>query len=278
MKKLSRKERDLLWGDSGPYSQAQLIFEHRILDERPARTFVIVSLNINPFTFELVKKYRDAFADDLEIQGILDFSKLSDPGYGYNVYSFSEEYTDEHVVEIAKQRLEDSKLAIIRMHEFVMKHLGIEPDARNLIPRRNILNIKDVMSEFLSSKANEVSENVFSFYEDAVGFFEEYLDGYGYLFLEDEDANALEQAGEDAEFSSFFDPDILDSEFFLDFVGGFLPRKVLCGHDRLQRLCRAAIVLYEWLCERGYVSDFVLNETTKELRFAFEEGWKKCNK
>ena len=62
--KLTQKKRDKLWGEDGPYSEAWLIFETRILDDSVSRIFIIVEVHVNPFTYELIKKNRDLFADD----------------------------------------------------------------------------------------------------------------------------------------------------------------------------------------------------------------------
>ena len=54
--KLTHKLREKLWGEDGPYSEVHLIIETRILDDREARKFVIVELNINPLSFEFLKR------------------------------------------------------------------------------------------------------------------------------------------------------------------------------------------------------------------------------
>jgi N-acetylneuraminate synthase/sialic acid synthase len=61
--KLNEKQIDALWGVDGPYSQVHLIVETRILDDRVSRIFVLVEASINPFTFELVQRHRERFAD-----------------------------------------------------------------------------------------------------------------------------------------------------------------------------------------------------------------------
>ena len=42
--KLSQKQRDQLWGEEGPYSEARLIIEHRGLDDTVSRVFVVVEV------------------------------------------------------------------------------------------------------------------------------------------------------------------------------------------------------------------------------------------
>ena len=57
--KLTQKDKDKLWGDSGPYTEVKLIFETRILDDKVSRIFILVEVYINPLTFEIIKKKTD---------------------------------------------------------------------------------------------------------------------------------------------------------------------------------------------------------------------------
>lgn len=119
--KLTHKQRDQLWGEDGPYSEACLIFETRILDDRVSRIFINVEVHINPFTYELIKKHRDIFANDSMIQQLLDHSEFRGQSHGYITSAFLNEYTDESVMEEAKHHLEYAKNTIIKMHKFVLK-------------------------------------------------------------------------------------------------------------------------------------------------------------
>ena len=44
----------MLWGETGPYSQANLRKEARILDDQVSRVFLVVEADINPTTFEII--------------------------------------------------------------------------------------------------------------------------------------------------------------------------------------------------------------------------------
>jgi hypothetical protein len=121
--KLTSKQTTLLWGDTGPYSQAKLIREVRILDDGVSREFIIVEVDINPTTFELVKRHRrDAeFRDDEAIQQLLDHASWRGPEFGYAGEAFSVEYTDESVWAAADEVLLRVQYTVIKMHKFVMK-------------------------------------------------------------------------------------------------------------------------------------------------------------
>ena len=56
MKKLSSMEREMLWNENGPYSEAKIVINTRILDDRVSRVTVEVEGHINPTTFKIVKK------------------------------------------------------------------------------------------------------------------------------------------------------------------------------------------------------------------------------
>lgn len=124
MKKLTHRQRDQLWGETGPYSQAQLIFETRILDDHVTRTFLIVEVDINPFTFALVKKHRKQFKNDEPVLQLIDHADYRGQSFGYVSSSFHEEYKDESVLLDAQRHLDYSRETIIRMHRFVMDYLS----------------------------------------------------------------------------------------------------------------------------------------------------------
>jgi len=118
--KLSQKQRDELWGEDGPYSEAHLILETRILDDSVSRIFLSVEVNINPFTYKFIKQYREKFADDPMIQQLLDHSEYRGQSFGYVTSAFHHEYTDDDVMSEAKEHLEYAKSTIIKMHKFVL--------------------------------------------------------------------------------------------------------------------------------------------------------------
>ena len=125
MKKLSQKQLDKLWGEDGPYSEADLSIQTRILDDRVSRVFINVEVKINPFTFELVEKYRNNFKGNPMIQQLLDNAEYRGPSMGYVTCAFEDEFTDKKVMERAHKHLDYARETIILMHEFVMDYLGI---------------------------------------------------------------------------------------------------------------------------------------------------------
>jgi len=122
--KLTQKDRDKLWGESGPYTEVKLIFETRILDDRVSRIFILVEVYINPLTFEIIKKNRKLFTDDPIINEFLDQSEYQGQSFGYVVCPFTGEYRDDKVLKEAKRVVEDCKNTIIKMHKFVLNNIS----------------------------------------------------------------------------------------------------------------------------------------------------------
>lgn len=117
---LTQQQRDKLWGDDGPYSQANLTIQARILDDKISRVFLIVEADINPFTYETVKEHRAQFADDLKISQLLDHAEYRGQEFGYVVSAFEAEYIDESIMKEAQDRLQYTIDTLIKMHKFVI--------------------------------------------------------------------------------------------------------------------------------------------------------------
>ncbi|HUD09539.1 MAG TPA: hypothetical protein VMR77_01920 [Patescibacteria group bacterium] len=122
--KLSKRQRDKLWGEAGPYSEAWLTIEKRILDDFVSRVFINVEVHINPFTYEVIKKNRDLFANDEMLQQLLDHSEFQGQSFGYVSCAFQGEYINENVMKEAKKHLDYAEKTIIKMHKFVLHSLN----------------------------------------------------------------------------------------------------------------------------------------------------------
>lgn len=121
--KITKLERNKLWGEFGPYSEVHLIIETRILDDSVSRIFAIVEVNINPFTYEIIKKHRKQFQDDVMIQQIIDHSEYRGLKFGYVVCAYQQEYADSTILIEAQEHVEYAKKVIIKMHKFVMERI-----------------------------------------------------------------------------------------------------------------------------------------------------------
>lgn len=125
--KLTKNQREKLWGETGPYSEVHLTRETRILDDRVSRIFISVNVHVNPLTYELIRKNRDQFEDDLRIQQLIDHSEYWSLKDGYVSCAFLKEFTDEEVIKQAELAVEYSKQTIIKIHKFMLELLELEP-------------------------------------------------------------------------------------------------------------------------------------------------------
>jgi len=123
--KLSKSQIDKLWGEDGPYSQANLIIQTRILDDTVSRVFVEVEVDINPLTYEIIKQNIKKFKDDPMVTQLIDHADFRGQEFGYVSCAFSCEYYDESVMNEAKKALEYTKKTVIKMHKFVMNLLDL---------------------------------------------------------------------------------------------------------------------------------------------------------
>ncbi|TSC59530.1 MAG: hypothetical protein Greene041662_439 [Candidatus Peregrinibacteria bacterium Greene0416_62] len=124
--KISDNDRDMLWGEDGPYSEAKLVLNTRILDDHVSRVMVEVEANINPTTFRIIKKNKHHFANDPVLTQLLETARYDGKHNGYLVSAGVEEWSDDPaVMKRAQERLRYMKDAIMRMHEFVIEHLEL---------------------------------------------------------------------------------------------------------------------------------------------------------
>ncbi len=123
-KELTKNQIEMLWsgGEKGTYSQANLKKQVRILDDRVSRIFLVVEVEINPTTFELVKKHRKnkEFKEDIAIQQLLDFAEYRGPEYGYVSCAFELQYIEEAILAEAELALQRTQDTILKMHKFVI--------------------------------------------------------------------------------------------------------------------------------------------------------------
>lgn len=111
-----------MWGEDGPYSQAHLLIEERILDDSISRTFVYVQTLINPFTFRFVKKNVKSFSSDPMVLHILSMAEYKGTREGFVSIVHGEQLVDQGGRENAEKILIEARQAVIRMHQFVIDY------------------------------------------------------------------------------------------------------------------------------------------------------------
>lgn len=122
--KLSKKDKDRLWGEIGPLSQVNLTIKTRIFDDVVYRLLLEIRVLINPYTFEMVQKYKQDFSEDIMAQTLLKNATYIKEDDGYVSYTYSKQY-EPGLIEEALIYREETKKTLIRMHTFVMQHLDV---------------------------------------------------------------------------------------------------------------------------------------------------------
>ncbi len=129
MIQLSKQQKDMLWWENWPYSEAKLTYETRILDDEISRQFISVSVNINPTTYEICKQNVEVFSKNLLVSQLIEHAENNWVHFWYEASAFSKPFTPQtewQVLEEAKIALEYSKQTIVEMHQFVMQFLDIK--------------------------------------------------------------------------------------------------------------------------------------------------------
>lgn len=126
MIKLTNEQMEMLWGDWWPYSEVDLKIQTRVLDDKIARKFIEVEVNINPTTFEICYQNIEHFKNDIMVTQLLTHWECISPIYGYKSCAFIAEYRNEEVMEDAKKAVEYAKETIIKLNKYVMNFLEIK--------------------------------------------------------------------------------------------------------------------------------------------------------
>jgi hypothetical protein len=111
--------------------------------------------------------------------------------------------------------------------------------------------ISEVFKEFLSDQESRLSPTTFSKYQSIISLFERYLESY----WPDKDQKDYSRiTGQGGTFCGTFGPEEIPGGYG-EFLGYFMPRKVMCGKDTLKAAGTVTKKLAKWLAEKGYVKD-----------------------
>lgn len=110
--------------------------------------------------------------------------------------------------------------------------------------------ISQVLEEFLADQKGQISSRTFSKYATIIGLYKDYLERYWPGHYGEYDR--VNQAG-GTYCSTFGAEDI--TEGYGEFLGYFMPRKVMCGKETMQAAGTVTKKLAKWLAEKGYIQD-----------------------
>ncbi len=121
--------------------------------------------------------------------------------------------------------------------------------------------IAQVCAEFLADQQARISRKTFQKYETIIGLYQSYLESYwpGH----DGEASKIMKVG--GTYCGTFGPEDI-TEGYSEFLGYFMPRKVMCGQDTMQAAGTVTKKLAKWLVEKGYL------KATEDTEYAHERA------
>ncbi|MGQ9722691.1 MAG: hypothetical protein ACUVXA_15380 [Candidatus Jordarchaeum sp.] len=133
-----------------------------------------------------------------------------------------------------------------------------------------MVTMKQVLTEFLREQKARLKPRTYRGYVDAIEFFEDYLDGYAYQYLDEENNQLLDKLSEgDKQYCEIFGPDKLGACEFGEFLNDFMIRKVMGSKELMKTVGTVMRILLKWMKEKGYISRETYEdaaETVDELK------------
>jgi len=126
---------------------------------------------------------------------------------------------------------------------------------------------------FLSYRSTQLKEDSLRLYEDVMGLLEAYLDRYGANYLTDEENDRFEEHAKKKPkltFCEFFGADFLDRFGLSEFLGYFVPRKVIGGKMTFKSIPRVLRSFVKWLYKHGGIDKEVCEDHLETIK-DFEE-------
>lgn len=135
----------------------------------------------------------------------------------------------------------------------------------------SIKTIKEVLDEFLFEQQARLSSKTYSGYEEAIYYFEEYLNGWAYKCLGEKDQIRLNEFYEEGgkKYCEVFGPKHIRILEIKEFLGHFMIRNVLASKNSLETVGKVMHKLVKWMHEKAYMSydDYeALNLLVKRLK------------
>ncbi len=120
--------------------------------------------------------------------------------------------------------------------------------------------ISQVFAEFLADQKARLKPKTFAKYQSIIELFESYLESYWPGREQDEYKKITGKGGT---FCGTFGPEeILGG--YSEFLGYFMPHKVMCGKETMQAAGTVTKKLAKWLAEKGYAEDTSFAEEQAE--------------
>jgi hypothetical protein len=111
--------------------------------------------------------------------------------------------------------------------------------------------IAQVFEEFLAHQKARIGHRTYLKYQSIIGLYKLYLESY-WPGHDQADYKRITDAG--GSFCGTFGPEDVTAGY-CEFLGYFMPRKVMCGQETMQAAGTVTKKLAKWLAEKGYIQD-----------------------
>jgi hypothetical protein len=118
-------------------------------------------------------------------------------------------------------------------------------------PTKSDKTVAEVFEEFLADQRERLSKKTYRNYENVIELYRHYLEGY-WPGHEQEEYDRITGAG--GTFCGTFGPGEIIGGYG-EFLGYFMPHKVMCGKELMKAAGTVTKKLAEWLAEKGYAKD-----------------------
>jgi hypothetical protein len=112
-------------------------------------------------------------------------------------------------------------------------------------------NIAQVFEQFLADQTDRISHKTYLKYQSIIGLYKSYLESYWPGHDQKEYSRITDPGGT---FCGTFGPEEVTAGYG-EFLGYFMPRKVMCGKETMQAAGTVTKKLAKWLAEKGYIED-----------------------
>lgn len=124
-------------------------------------------------------------------------------------------------------------------------------------PRPAEPTIEEVLSQFLEVSAQRLKPATMRKYESVIELFTASMNTYGPATLSAAETAMFQifynaEGPAHREYCQVFGPEKIDDNVD-EFLGWFMPRKVMCGKELLKAAGTVTKKLAQWLCEQGYI-------------------------
>lgn len=125
--------------------------------------------------------------------------------------------------------------------------------------------INQVFEEFLKEQQARLKPRTYGGYEDAIYFFEQFLNGYAHKYLNEKDSKLFRKLHneENKEFCEIFGPDKIGSSEMGEFLDYFMIKKVMGSKELMKTIGRGMRKFVKWMNEKGYMQEEEFKNTAE---------------